>query len=68
MAQEMNTYVQNVSDWLTSQRLDLTPGNSSVTLFILWMRKVNNVIDILIDGVQISMNKNSKILGVTFYS
>ena len=49
MTQEINNYLKVVNDWLKLQHLQLSPEKSSATLFTLWTREVNTILDIHID-------------------
>ena len=66
LCHKLNCYLELVSKWLKEQHLELSPGKSSATLFTLWTKEVNFPLDMKIDNIQVPINKNPKILGVTF--
>ena len=66
LSQQLNGYLHTVSEWLKDQYLELSPGKSSATLFTLWTHETNHPLEIAIDNTQVPINKNPKILGVTF--
>jgi hypothetical protein len=63
---KLQAVVTPVTDWAARKKLCIAPAKSQVTLFTPWTQQFNVCPDISINGVNITLCWNPKILGVTF--
>lgn len=68
MCNDVNRYLNEVSDWFQAHHLELSPDKSTATLFTTWTKEVSIHLDINIHNIPVPTINNPKILGVTFDS
>ena len=66
LTDRLNVALAPVSVWAAENRLTIAPAKSSITLFTPWSRQVGTHPQVSIDGNILPLDKNPKILGVTF--
>ncbi|XP_049316536.1 uncharacterized protein LOC125779305 [Bactrocera dorsalis] len=68
MCSKVNSYLSDLSRFLTARNLQLSPTKSTATIFTNWTKEYRLELDIAVDGVKIPTVNNPKILGVTLDS
>ena len=63
---QLQTYLNTLQDWLTVNRLSVSPTNSTTNLFTPDFRKHSNHTVITLFNSQLPLDKTPKILGLTF--
>ena len=66
LTNRLNDVLGPISDWATTNKLTIAPTKSSVTLFTPWSKQFNSHPQVSINNSIIPLDKNPKILGVTF--
>jgi hypothetical protein len=66
LSAKLQAVVTPIADWAAGKKLCIAPAKSQVTLFTPCTQQFNVCPDISIDGVDIPLCRNPKILGVTF--
>jgi 5-methylcytosine-specific restriction endonuclease McrBC regulatory subunit McrC len=66
LIQKLQNVVSPVIEWAARKKLSIAPAKSQVTLFIPFNKQFNTCPVILINDVPVPLNKNPKILGITF--
>ncbi|XP_039952139.1 uncharacterized protein LOC120769284 [Bactrocera tryoni] len=68
MCSKVNSYLSDLSRFLTARNLTLSSTKSTATIFMNLTKKYRLELNITVDGVKIPTVKNPKSLGVTFDS
>ena len=68
LAQHMNGYLDILARWLRDRHLTLSTAKSSVTLFTTWNREMTLPLGVRIEGHELPLVQQPKLLGVKFDS
>ena len=63
----LNDYLHHLFNFFTSRKLSFVTSDGSVTLFSSYNKDFNTTPSVTLNNVSLPLNKNPKILGVTFY-
>ena len=63
---KINQYLGTLLKWFEDNKLELSPGKSSATLFLTSSKEVSCILNIRMGGSQVSTEKHPKVLGLTF--
>ena len=63
---KINQYLETLLKWFEDNKLELSPGKSSATLFTTSSKEVSRILNIRVGGCQVPTEKHPKVLGLTF--
>ena len=63
---KINQYLETLLKWFEDNKLELSPGKSSATLFTTSSKEVSRILNIRVGGSQVPTEKHPKVLGLTF--
>ena len=66
ISKQITDFTVSVVEFLEERALEISPTKSTVTLFTPWNKEVNVTPPVSIKGTQIKLERDPKILGVTF--
>ena len=63
---KINQYLETLLKWFEDNKLELSPGKSSASLFTTSSKEVSLILNIRVGGSQVPTEKHPKVLGLTF--